>query len=91
VLTFPPNVLAAEFHSRMPVIIDGADYDGWLSSEVPPIDLLRAYPAERMRAYEIGQRINRPGYDAPDINDPVPPEIPKPESQDLFSDPAPKA
>jgi hypothetical protein len=30
-------------------------------------------PAERMMAYEISTRINKPGYDAPDILDPVPP------------------
>jgi hypothetical protein len=30
-------------------------------------------PAEKMTAYEIGQQINRRGYDAPDIIDPVPP------------------
>ena len=72
VLTCPPNELAAELHNRMPVIIGVADYDRWLSSEVPPIDLLRPYPAEKMTAYEIGQQINRRGYDAPDIVDPAP-------------------
>ena len=29
--------------------------------------------AEKMTTYEIGQQINRRGYDAPDIVDPVPP------------------
>ena len=72
VLTCPPNELAVELHNRMPVIIDVADYDRWLSSEVPPVDLLRPYPAEKMTAYEIGQQINRRGYDTPDIVDPVP-------------------
>ena len=73
VLTCPPNELAVELHNRMPVIIDVADYDRWLSSEVPPVDLLRPYPAEKMTACEIGQQINRRGYEAPDIVDPVPP------------------
>jgi hypothetical protein len=31
-------------------------------------------PAEKMTAHEIGQQINRRGYDAPDIVDPVPPQ-----------------
>ena len=57
--------------SLMPLIMDGADYDRWLSAEVPPIDL-RPYPAEKMTAYEIGRQINRRGYDAPDIVDPAP-------------------
>ena len=85
-LTCPPNELAAELHNRMPVIIDVADYDRWLSAEVPPIDLLRPYPAEKMAAYEIGQQINKRGYDAPDIIDPAPPTAPspKPQHNDLF-------
>jgi putative SOS response-associated peptidase YedK len=78
VLTCPPNELAAELHNRMPVIIDVADYDRWLSAEVPPIDLLRPYPAEKMAAYEIGQQINKRGYDAPDI---IAPALPRDEGQ----------
>jgi hypothetical protein len=35
--------------------------------------LLRPYPADRMTAYEISTKINKPGYDAPDILDPMPP------------------
>jgi hypothetical protein len=62
----------AQLHDRMPLIIDTADYDRWLSADGPPLDLLRPYPAEGMRAYEISTKINKPGYDAPDILDPVP-------------------
>jgi putative SOS response-associated peptidase YedK len=72
VITCPPNHFMAELHNRMPVIIDVADYDRWLSAEAP-VDLLRPYPAERMMAYEISTKINKAGYDAPDILDPVPP------------------
>ena len=73
VLTCPPNELAIGVPNRMPDIVDAGDCERWLSSEVPPVDLLRPYPAEKMTAYEIGQQINRRGYDAPDIVDPVPP------------------
>ena len=40
------------------------DYDRWLSSEVPPIDLLRPYSSKKMTAYEIGQqaRLRRAGH-----------------------------
>jgi putative SOS response-associated peptidase YedK len=48
------------------------EVDRWLSADPPPLDLLKLYPAERMTAYEISTRINKPGYDAPDILDPVP-------------------
>jgi putative SOS response-associated peptidase YedK len=80
------NVLMAELHNRMPVIIDPAEYDRWLSADPPPVDLLRPYPAERMTAYEIGQQINKQGYDGPDIIDPAPPvtPAPKPQQNDLF-------
>jgi putative SOS response-associated peptidase YedK len=30
ILTGEPNSLTAELHDRMPVILDPADYDGWL-------------------------------------------------------------
>jgi hypothetical protein len=60
----------------MPLIIDSADYDRRLSSEVPPIDLPRPYPAEKMTAYEIDQQINKRGYDALDIVDTAAPELP---------------
>jgi hypothetical protein len=38
-----------------------------------------------MTAYEIGQQVNRRGYDAPDVIDPAPPAPPpKPPQNDLF-------
>ncbi len=50
VITTAPNELVATIHpSRMPVILDSADYDTWLEGD--PGDaraLLRPYPAERM-------------------------------------------
>jgi len=55
------------------VFISDGSNDRWLSADAPPLDLLKPYPAERMTAYEISTKINKPGYDAPDILDPVPP------------------
>ena len=44
----------------------------WMTPEMAKA---RGYvgPAEKMTTYEIGQQINRRGYDARDIVDPVPP------------------
>jgi putative SOS response-associated peptidase YedK len=86
VITCEPNAMMAELHNRMPVIIDPAEYDRWLSAESPPVDLLHPYPAEKMTTYEIGQLINKRGYDAPDIIDPAPPVAspPKLRQNDLF-------
>jgi putative SOS response-associated peptidase YedK len=71
VVTCSPNELMERLHDGMPLIIDATNYDRWLSADPPPLGLLKPYPAERMTAYEISTRINKPGYDAPDILDPV--------------------
>jgi len=73
VITCAPNELTAQVHDRMPLIIDPANYDRWLSADQPPVDLLKPYPADRMEAYEVSTKINKPGYDAPDILDPAAP------------------
>jgi putative SOS response-associated peptidase YedK len=73
VITCAPNELMAQVHDRMPLIIDPADYDRWLSADPAPLDLLKPYPAAKMTAYEVSTKINKAGYDAPDILDPSPP------------------
>ena len=53
VITTDPNELTAEVHNRMPVIVHPGDYDRWLERgtvEQPPVDLLRPYEAEAMKA-----------------------------------------
>ena len=60
ILTTDPNELMKPVHNRMPVILDPKDYDRWLSPgdpAHPPIDLLRPYPAERMRAWPVDDRV----------------------------------
>lgn len=46
----------------MPVILDPADYERWLTED-DPRDLLEPYPAELMRAYRVGTRVNSPKND----------------------------
>jgi putative SOS response-associated peptidase YedK len=55
VLTTDANALASEVHDRMPVILDPADYDGWLRGEQIP---LIPFPAERMRARPVSTFVN---------------------------------
>ena len=63
-VTVPANTLLAEVHNekpRMPAILAQPDYDLWLSG--PPERaraLLRAYPAESMRAWQVSRRVNNP-------------------------------
>jgi putative SOS response-associated peptidase YedK len=60
IITTEPNGLCAPIHNRMPVILDPADYDRWLSAETPPEDLLRPFPAEQMMAYPVSAWVNKP-------------------------------
>jgi putative SOS response-associated peptidase YedK len=63
VITTEPNELLVEKtgHDRMPVIIKRPDYQRWLepgSEERPPIDLLRPYDSDSMKAWRVDRRIN---------------------------------
>jgi putative SOS response-associated peptidase YedK len=63
-VTTAPNELMREIHERMPVIVPREDYAAWLDPRNHDArGLLRAYPAERMRAHPVSARVNRPGHD----------------------------
>jgi len=65
ILTTDPNALMEPFHDRMPVILEPKDYDRWLGAEDahsgaagrPPVDLMRTYPAEKMAAWPVSERV----------------------------------
>ncbi len=44
ILTTEPNDLLSDFHDRMPVIVQAADFDHWLENGSP--ELLRSIPSE---------------------------------------------
>jgi putative SOS response-associated peptidase YedK len=47
-------------HDRMPVIIEPKDYDRWLQpaeTQALPLDLLRPFPAEKMKAWKANSRV----------------------------------
>lgn len=63
IITVEPNELVAENtgHDRMPLIVKRRDYQRWLepgSAEQPPIDLLRPYDSDKMKAWRVDTRIN---------------------------------
>ncbi len=66
IITGQPNGLVAEIHDRMPVILDPTDYDAWLAAKAG-VDLLRPFPAEKMRAYRVSNRVNSPKNDDAEI------------------------
>ena len=60
ILTTDPNALMEPIHNRMPVILEPRDYSRWLDPgdpARPPVDLLRPFPAEKMVAWPVGDRV----------------------------------
>jgi putative SOS response-associated peptidase YedK len=60
VITTDPNELLQPLHDRMPVILEPKDYDRWLQPgdpTHPPVDLLRAFPAEQMIAWKVDSKV----------------------------------
>jgi putative SOS response-associated peptidase YedK len=71
-ITTEPNALCAPIHNRMPVILDPADYDRWLTAEAPPEDLLRPFPAGEMAAYPVSTWVNTPAHNDARCIEPLP-------------------
>jgi putative SOS response-associated peptidase YedK len=60
ILTTSENELMRPIHDRMPVILEPRDYDRWLDAgdpARPPVDLLCPYPAEKMLAWPVSDRV----------------------------------
>ena len=70
VTTIPNNLLKA-IHNRMPVILDRRDYDGWISAG-RSLELLKPYPADEMKAYEVSTRVNSVRNNDPECVAPIP-------------------
>ncbi len=60
IITGEPNSLVAEIHDRMPVILDPADYDAWLTAadSAGLQALLQPFPSQLMAAYPVSKRVN---------------------------------
>ncbi len=67
IVTTEPNKLMSDIHNRMPVILDPADYSGWIdpAPQTPDglLPLLKPYPDYRMSAYPVSLRVNKPAND----------------------------
>lgn len=60
VITTDPNELMEPIHDRMPVIVARRDYDRWMAATDPahlPVDLLKPYPAEEMKAWKVSSAV----------------------------------
>lgn len=85
ILTTEPNTLLRQLHDRMPVILVPDDFDLWLDPSVQDPErlgaLLSPSPEERLVAYPVSTRVNRPANDEPSCLE----EVAEPaEQQELF-------
>ena len=74
IITTDPNELMEPFHDRMPVILDPKDYERWLAPAEPshlPVDLLRPYPTEGMKAWKVSNDVGNVRNDRPELVEPV--------------------
>lgn len=70
IVTTTANELAAEVHDRMPVILHPRDYDRWLQrgeARQPPVDLLRPYESEEMRAMPCNPAVGDVRNNGPEL------------------------
>jgi putative SOS response-associated peptidase YedK len=76
VITTDANELMSELkiHDRMPVILHREDYARWLAAGDParlPVDLLRPYPADEMKAWKVGSDVGNVRNNRPELVEPV--------------------
>jgi putative SOS response-associated peptidase YedK len=74
VITTDPNEVIEPLHNRMPVILQPKDYDRWLQPgdpALPPVDLLRPFPAEQMTAWKVDRKVGNVRTDVPDCIEPM--------------------
>ena len=74
ILTTDPNQLMEPVHNRMPVILEPKDYDRWLDTadpSRPPLDLLRPYPADRMKSWPVSSRVGNVRNNDTELLEPV--------------------
>ncbi|MGA8743082.1 MAG: SOS response-associated peptidase [Terracidiphilus sp.] len=77
ILTTDPNELAGRIHNRMPVILEPRDYSRWMEPgdpARPPVDLLRPYPAEKMRSWVVDERVGNVRNNDAELLNERPPE-----------------
>lgn len=68
IVTTEANPLTALVHPRMPVILDPAAEETWLSGPVAgALAVLRSYPEELMEALRVSIRVNAPKNDDPSL------------------------
>jgi putative SOS response-associated peptidase YedK len=76
IITAGPNELMESIHNRMPVILKPSDYERWLAPGdpvQPPVDLLRPYDADGMKAWKVSKDVGNVRNNRPELIAPIPP------------------
>lgn len=83
ILTTAANAALAPLHHRMPVVLDPADWDRWLTPNeaAPPTDLLRSAPDAALISYPVDVRVGNVKHDDPDLCVRAAPAAPAPPAQ----------
>ena len=74
IITTSANTLLEPIHKRMPVILDKEKEEVWLDPETDNEtfkSILKPYPAELMKSYEVSTAVNSPRNDVPEVVKPV--------------------
>jgi putative SOS response-associated peptidase YedK len=74
IITTDPNELMEPFHDRMPAILDPKDYERWLAPAEPsqlPVDLLRPYATEEMKAWKVGNDVGNVRNNRSELIEPI--------------------
>jgi putative SOS response-associated peptidase YedK len=76
IITTEANELSRPIHDRMPVILRGADADGWLdpgfAAAKALVPLLRPFPADDMVAFPVSSRVNKVSENDPGLLESAP-------------------
>lgn len=71
IITTEANERVRQLHDRMPVLLHEDDYEAWLDPGNRNVSalgkLLKPFPAEEMRAYPVGPRVNNAKNDGADL------------------------
>lgn len=81
IITTDPNELMEPFHNRMPAILSPKDFDRWLGTAefetqpLLPLDLLKPYPVEKMKAWKVGSNVGNTRNNSPELLKPIEAEM----------------
>ncbi len=75
IITCAANSIVGPIHTRMPLILDPADWDRWLDPDVQEhlelADLLQSREYDGLAAYEVSNFVKKPGNEGPQCIEPA--------------------